>query len=184
MKPPVMTTSLAGLGPRHQGKVRDIYDLGDHLLLVASDRMSAFDVVMTNPSRIRAASLPPCPPSGSGTWRTSSPNHVVSLKVEDFPRRLATVPGHARRPHHAGAQMPAPAGGVHRPGLFVRFRLGGVSADQGPSAACPCPRAWWSPRSCRSPSLRPLPRPSWGPTTKTSILPPWPPPSAPAWPRR
>ena len=49
MNPPVMTTSLAGLGPRHQGKVRDIYDLGDHLLLVATDRMSAFDVVMNEP---------------------------------------------------------------------------------------------------------------------------------------
>ena len=46
MNPPVMTTSLAGLGPRHQGKVRDIYDLGDKLLLVATDRISAFDVVM------------------------------------------------------------------------------------------------------------------------------------------
>ena len=49
MKPPVMSTSLAGLGPRRQGKVRDIYDLGDKLLLVATDRMSAFDVVMAEP---------------------------------------------------------------------------------------------------------------------------------------
>ena len=49
MKPPVMTTSLAGLGIRRQGKVRDIYDLGDSLLLVATDRISAFDVVMAEP---------------------------------------------------------------------------------------------------------------------------------------
>ena len=32
--------------PKHQGKVRDIYDLGDRLLLVATDRVSAFDVVL------------------------------------------------------------------------------------------------------------------------------------------
>jgi phosphoribosylaminoimidazole-succinocarboxamide synthase len=49
MSAPVLTTSLTGLGPRHQGKVRDIYDLGDKLLLVATDRISAFDVVMNEP---------------------------------------------------------------------------------------------------------------------------------------
>ncbi len=49
MSAPVLTTALASLGPRHQGKVRDIYDLGDRLLLVATDRISAFDVVMAEP---------------------------------------------------------------------------------------------------------------------------------------
>jgi phosphoribosylaminoimidazole-succinocarboxamide synthase len=41
-------TDIAGLTPR-RGKVRDIYDLGEHLLLVATDRISAFDVVMPTP---------------------------------------------------------------------------------------------------------------------------------------
>ena len=44
--PLVLETDLKGLGPRTQGKVRDIYDLGDALLLVATDRISAFDVVL------------------------------------------------------------------------------------------------------------------------------------------
>jgi len=44
--PLVLETDLEVLGPRKQGKVRDIYDLGDALLLVASDRISAFDVVL------------------------------------------------------------------------------------------------------------------------------------------
>lgn len=44
--PVVLETNLEGLGPRRQGKVRDIYDLGDQLLLVATDRISAFDVVL------------------------------------------------------------------------------------------------------------------------------------------
>ena len=35
--------------PTSQGKVRDLYDLGDKLLLVASDRLSAFDVVLPEP---------------------------------------------------------------------------------------------------------------------------------------
>ena len=40
---------IAPLTPDSQGKVRDLYDLGDRLLLVASDRLSAFDVVLDDP---------------------------------------------------------------------------------------------------------------------------------------
>lgn len=43
----VYTTDLAGLS--HRGKVRDMYDLGDRLMIVASDRISAYDVVMDQP---------------------------------------------------------------------------------------------------------------------------------------
>ena len=42
----MLETHLESLGPRQQGKVRDIYDLGDKLLLVATDRISAFDVIL------------------------------------------------------------------------------------------------------------------------------------------
>ena len=42
-------THFAGLTPIARGKVRDIYDLGDSLLIVATDRLSAFDVVMPTP---------------------------------------------------------------------------------------------------------------------------------------
>jgi phosphoribosylaminoimidazole-succinocarboxamide synthase len=44
----ILQTSLEGLPPPHRGKVRDVYDLGETLLIVASDRISAFDVVMPN----------------------------------------------------------------------------------------------------------------------------------------
>ena len=43
----VLETNIEGLEPS-RGKVRDIYDLGDKLLIVATDRISAFDVVMAN----------------------------------------------------------------------------------------------------------------------------------------
>ncbi|NKB80381.1 MAG: phosphoribosylaminoimidazolesuccinocarboxamide synthase [Nitrospirales bacterium] len=42
----VVQTNFKGLGSKRQGKVRDMYDLGDCLLLIASDRISAFDVVL------------------------------------------------------------------------------------------------------------------------------------------
>ena len=44
--PAMFETNLPGLGDKRQGKVRDMYDLGDCLLLIASDRISAFDVVL------------------------------------------------------------------------------------------------------------------------------------------
>jgi phosphoribosylaminoimidazole-succinocarboxamide synthase len=43
---PILQTTLAGRAPDRRGKVRDIYDLGDRLLIVASDRISAFDYVL------------------------------------------------------------------------------------------------------------------------------------------
>ena len=45
----IRETNFAGVSPIARGKVRDIYDLGDRLLLVATDRLSAFDVVMPTP---------------------------------------------------------------------------------------------------------------------------------------
>jgi len=45
----IRETDFPGLAPAARGKVRDIYDLGDRLLIVATDRLSAFDVVMPTP---------------------------------------------------------------------------------------------------------------------------------------
>ena len=47
--PAVFETDLTGFPLAARGKVRDIYDLGDRLLIVASDRLSAFDYVLPNP---------------------------------------------------------------------------------------------------------------------------------------
>lgn len=44
----ILSTDLPGLPSPRRGKVRDVYDLGDDLLVVATDRISAFDVVMAN----------------------------------------------------------------------------------------------------------------------------------------
>jgi phosphoribosylaminoimidazole-succinocarboxamide synthase len=85
MNPPVMTTALTGLGPRHQGKVRDIYDLGDKLLLVATDRISAFDVVMTEPLPDKGRILTQLSAFWFRHLADLTPNHLVSLEVEEFP---------------------------------------------------------------------------------------------------
>ena len=43
---PILHTTLGARRPDRQGKVRDIYDFGDQLLIVATDRISAFDYVL------------------------------------------------------------------------------------------------------------------------------------------
>ncbi len=48
MTAPVLTTTIPGLKRFATGKVRDVYDLGDSLLLITTDRISAFDVIMAN----------------------------------------------------------------------------------------------------------------------------------------
>jgi phosphoribosylaminoimidazole-succinocarboxamide synthase len=45
----IQETHFAGLTPAARGKVRDIYDLGDKLLIIATDRLSAFDVILPTP---------------------------------------------------------------------------------------------------------------------------------------
>jgi phosphoribosylaminoimidazole-succinocarboxamide synthase len=87
--PPVLTTSLAGLGPRHQGKVRDIYDLGDKLLLVATDRISAFDVVMAEPIPDKGRILTQLSAFWFRQLADLTANHVLSTRVEDFPPACA-----------------------------------------------------------------------------------------------
>ncbi|MGH7272897.1 MAG: phosphoribosylaminoimidazolesuccinocarboxamide synthase, partial [Nitrospiria bacterium] len=87
-RPVELGTQLEVLGTKRRGKVRDIYDLGDKLLLVATDRISAFDVilqdgipgkgyVLTQMSRFWFEWL----------WQMEDivPHHLVSTKVEKFP---------------------------------------------------------------------------------------------------
>jgi len=84
MSAPVLTTNLPGF-PRRQGKVRDIYDLGDRLLLVASDRISAFDVVMSEPIPDKGRILTRLSAFWFRHLADLAPNHLLSLEVEDFP---------------------------------------------------------------------------------------------------
>jgi len=85
MSAPVFATDFAGLGPRRQGKVRDIYDLGERLLLVASDRISAFDVVMADPIPDKGRILTQISAFWFRLLADVIPNHLISLEVADFP---------------------------------------------------------------------------------------------------
>jgi len=71
-------TNFPGLAPSARGKVRDIYDLGDRLLIVATDRISAFDVVMPTPIPDKGRVLTQLSLFWFALLREVIPNHVLS----------------------------------------------------------------------------------------------------------
>lgn len=85
MNTDVMHTNFEGMKLASRGKVRDIYDLDSHLLIVASDRISAFDFVMPNPIPGKGEVLT----CMSAFWfaRTGDiiPNHLVSTNPDGYP---------------------------------------------------------------------------------------------------
>jgi phosphoribosylaminoimidazole-succinocarboxamide synthase len=79
----IRETSFAGIAPAARGKVRDIYDLGDRLLIVATDRLSAFDVVMPTPIPDKGRVLTQLSLFWFDLLREMIPNHVLS--ATEFP---------------------------------------------------------------------------------------------------
>lgn len=73
------------IDPTAQGKVRDLYDLGDSLLLVASDRLSAFDVVLPDPIPHKGEVLTKLSLYWFDLLGDVVPNHLLSADVTDLP---------------------------------------------------------------------------------------------------
>jgi phosphoribosylaminoimidazole-succinocarboxamide synthase len=82
----ISQTEFKTLNLKGRGKVRDIYDLGDRLLIVATDRISAFDVVMPNPIPDKGRVLTQLSAFWFDVTREIVPNHVISAHVRDFPK--------------------------------------------------------------------------------------------------
>jgi phosphoribosylaminoimidazole-succinocarboxamide synthase len=72
-----------------RGKVRDLYDLGEHLLIVATDRLSAFDVVMPQPIPLKGKVLTQISNFWFAMMADVIPNHIVATSVDDFPAACA-----------------------------------------------------------------------------------------------
>src|SRR5271155_5104624 len=79
----IRETNFAGLSPSARGKVRDIYDLGDKLLIVATDRLSAFDVIMATPIPDKGRILTQLSLFCFNLLHDLIPNHVLS--ATEFP---------------------------------------------------------------------------------------------------
>ncbi len=81
-------TEFPRLGPPKRGKVRDVYDLGEHLLIVATDRVSAFDVVLPTAIRDKGKVLTQLSLFWFRAMEEVIDNHVVEADVEKFPDEL------------------------------------------------------------------------------------------------
>lgn len=77
--------TLSGLKLFNRGKVRDIYDLGDKLLLVASDRISAFDVILPTLIPGKGKILTRLSEFWFGIMKDVVPHHLMTTRVEEFP---------------------------------------------------------------------------------------------------
>ena len=84
----LVKTDLPGVKLHGRGKVRDIYDLGDHFLIIATDRLSAFDVVLPTPIPNKGKVLTQMSAFWFDFFKEFVPNHVVSTKVDQYPKDL------------------------------------------------------------------------------------------------
>jgi len=98
--PPLFESRIRGLKKVHQGKVRDIYDVDpEHLLIVTTDRLSAFDVVLPDPIPFKGEVLTRISEFWFGKTRHIVPNQLTQLKVEDV------IPDRDERAQLAGRSM-------------------------------------------------------------------------------
>jgi phosphoribosylaminoimidazole-succinocarboxamide synthase len=85
LEPVITQTNLSGLKLINRGKVRDIYDFGESLLIVATDRISAFDVVMNEGIPYKGKVLTQISDFWFEQTKDIIPNHIISTIVYDFP---------------------------------------------------------------------------------------------------
>jgi phosphoribosylaminoimidazole-succinocarboxamide synthase len=86
--PPLLETRLPGFTLWKRGKVRDVYDLGDRLLVVATDRLSAFDVVLPTPIPGKGVVLTQMSLFWFELLEDVVPHHVLTADVSRYPAEL------------------------------------------------------------------------------------------------
>ena len=84
------STRDLGLEPDYEGKVRDMFDLGDHYLIVTTDRISAFDVIMNDVVPGRGTVLNVMSLAWFEHFADVVPNHLVTADATEFPAPFAT----------------------------------------------------------------------------------------------
>ncbi len=86
----ITSTNLANYTPAHRGKVRDLYDLGDEFLIVSTDRISAFDVVLPNGIPDKGRVLTGLSKFWFNYTKSVVANHIIATEVEEYPDALQT----------------------------------------------------------------------------------------------
>ena len=95
----LLNTTDHGLKPDLSGKVRDIFDLGDKLLIVTTDRISAYDVILPDPIPGKGILLTQITLGWYGYFADKIKNHFITADVSEYPEPFAN------RPELAGRSM-------------------------------------------------------------------------------
>ena len=82
---PIYSTELEGIPMIGRGKVRDIYDFGDRMIIVATDRLSAFDVILPTPITDKGKVLTQISAYWFSRMESIVPNHMISVDPDDYP---------------------------------------------------------------------------------------------------
>jgi phosphoribosylaminoimidazole-succinocarboxamide synthase len=85
---PILETALSGVTLYRRGKVRDVYELGNHLLIVATDRISAFDYVLASGIPDKGRVLTQLSAFWFSTLGDVTEHHLVSVDPADFPAEV------------------------------------------------------------------------------------------------
>ncbi|HEX6126443.1 MAG TPA: phosphoribosylaminoimidazolesuccinocarboxamide synthase, partial [Pyrinomonadaceae bacterium] len=89
----IASTTLPGLPLFHRGKVRDVYEVSDaQLLLVATDRLSAFDCILPTPIERKGQVLTAISAFWFGKLHEITPNHLITASVDEMPEPLRSIP--------------------------------------------------------------------------------------------
>ena len=88
MEKALRETNLTDVGTPRRGKVRDVYDLGDKLLIVASDRLSAFDVVLPTGIPDKGKVLTKLSVFWFRQMEDIVKNHILEVNVDNYPDAL------------------------------------------------------------------------------------------------
>ena len=88
MNAPIVIETNLPVKILNKGKVRDIYEVNNDLLLIATDRISAFDVVLPNPIPSKGVCLTQLSKFWFDYTKKSIPNHVISTEVSELPKEL------------------------------------------------------------------------------------------------
>ena len=87
--PTISESEIPGLRLAHRGKVRDVYEVDeDRLLLVATDRISAFDCVMPTPIENKGAILTALSTFWFARLRKITPNHLITANLDEMPEPI------------------------------------------------------------------------------------------------
>ncbi len=125
---PLLQTELDGLTLHRRGKVRDVYEIGDALLIVATDRISAFDYVLGSGIPDKGKVLTQL----SGFWFERMgdlvPHHLISMEVDEFPAAARAHADQLRGRTMLARRTEPIADRVRGARLSVGFGVEGVSA--------------------------------------------------------